>query len=913
MSTAFTLQLLHLSDGEAGLLAPTTAPNLAAMVDGFEEQYANTLILAGGDTFLPSPFLAAASDPSVTAALNAATGSTITGLAPIGAVDTAIHNLIGVEVSAIGNHEFDLGSNVFAGSIAAAGGFVGATYALVTANLDFTSDGALNPRFVNTVGDASIPTPEASSLNGRIAPAVVVTKGGEKIGILGATTQILETISSPSGAEVNGFPTGPGANGERDDMALLASQLQPIINEMIAEGIDKIILQSHLQNIANEKLLATLLTGVDIILAAGSNTRLGDANDAPVAFPGHAANFADTYPLVIDAADGGKTLIVNTDNEYTYLGRLKVGFDADGKVIVDNLDDDAAINGAYASTLENVAKAWNVDVADVEAIAFAEGTRGDKVRDLTDAVQAVISGKDGAVFGFTEVYLEGERLFVRGQETNLGSLTADANAFALREALGEDDGAVIVSLKNGGGIRAQIGTLSAPDPVDGSVDKLPPGANPAVGKDEGGVSQLDIENSLRFNNRLIAFDTTAGGLKAILEHGVASGAGRGQFPQIGGVAFSWDPDAPAGSRVSDIALLNGRGEKVFALFDDGVLQPGAPATITVVTLNFLANGGDGYPIKANGENFRYLLADGTLSAPIDETLAFTANEVTPPGSTTPVPVLGEQTALAEFLKAFHGTPDTAYDVADTPVSGDQRIQNTNFRDDTVLDDLNQVGTAGDDTLYGSADADVILATAGDDTIIRFGADDVLAVQGALRDGNGDGVITYGRNGILDVTGRDGRGDTISFIDGPAALRFLGTDGAGKSYYAEADVRPGGAREGAIGNDAFAGDRPDTKANLFFFDTALDLDWGFDTIRNFGAKDMIVTTSALRDDDGDGVIGFGADRRLDLVEAGEADGASEVAITGLNGRAVTKLFFNGSFETGGVEYFVYGLTDMPLSA
>ncbi len=42
-------------------------------------------------------------------------------------------------------------------------------------------------------------------------------------------------------------------------MDLLAAQLQPIIDEMIAEGVNKIILTSHLQQIANEQLLATKL------------------------------------------------------------------------------------------------------------------------------------------------------------------------------------------------------------------------------------------------------------------------------------------------------------------------------------------------------------------------------------------------------------------------------------------------------------------------------------------------------------------------------------------------------------------------------------------------------------------------------------------------------------------------------
>ncbi len=733
---AFTLQLLHLADGEAGLLAGSTAKNLAALADAFDDDYANTLILAGGDNWLPGPFLAAGTDLSVIPTLNAVSGSTIglTSNVPIAAVDIAIHNAIGVEVSAIGNHEFDLSSRVLRDSLRNADPdttnantterWVGANFASVSANLDFSGDPDLNAIYTNTVANGATPTPLASSLKGRIAPAVVVEKGGERIGIVGATTQILEAISSPSGTEVKGFPGGLGANGEFDDMALLASQLQPIIDELRAEGINKIILQAHLQNIANEKLLATLLKGVDIILAAGSNTRLGDDDDEAVDFPGHAANFADTYPLVIEDADGNNTLIVNTDNEYTYLGRLKVDFDSAGNVIVDNLDDDAAINGAYASTAENVAEAWGTTVDNLEATAFANGTKGDKVRDLTDAVGQVIAIKDGNVFGFTDVYLEGERAFVRSQETNLGSLSADANAYALRQAIGAADDEVIVSFKNGGGIRAQIGTLSAPDPVDGSVDKLPPPANAATGKPEGGVSQLDIENSLRFNNRLMAFDTTAAGIKAILEHGVAAGTLQGRFPQISGVAFSWDPDLPAGSRVSDIALVDGEGRS-YALYDNGVLQAGAPASITVVTLNFLANGGDGYPAKANGSNFRYLLDDGSLSGPVDESLDYTSPAViasnTPAGSA----LLGEQQAFGEFMQAFHGTQQTAFDEADTSVAFDERIQNLNFREDTVLADVDDAPVIVSDDLTPVLATNALFAT--------LGADDLLATdqEGAI--------------------------------------------------------------------------------------------------------------------------------------------------------------------------------------
>ena len=678
-NTTYTLQLLHFADAEAGLLASQTAPRLAALVDAFEDDFANSITLAGGDNFIPGPFMAAGTDPSLLDVLGVPGNR---GNIEIGALDLAIHNKIGVVASTLGNHEFDLGSNALAGAFRPSSGSPGADFVYLSANLDFSADSALKSHFVDTQATAGLE--EASSLKGKIAPSAIITEGGAKIGLVGATTQLLESISSPSGTKVK-----DNDSVRSDDMDLLAAQLQPVINDLIAQGVNKIILMAHLQVLANEKLLASKLSGVDIILAAGSNTRLGDVNDTAVAFAGHAATFADTYPLLIKDKDGRDTLVVNTDNEFTYLGRLVVDFDANGHIVVDSLD--GTINGAYAATDANVAKAWDVSEADLATTAFAQGTRGGEVKALTDAVQSVITAKDGNVYGFSDVYLEGERTAVRNQETNLGNLSADANGYALQQALGDAAAQTyVVSLKNGGGIRAQIGTLSAPK-ADGSVDKLPP---------EGGVSQLDVENSLRFNNQLMAFDTTPAGLKAILEHGVASLGSQGRFPQLGGVSFSYDPDLPSGSRVGDIALVS-EGYRV-NLYDNGTLLAGAPAHITVVTLNFLANGGDSYPIKANGENFRYVVEQTgggfALTAPVDEAKNFTAADTITAavGSNT---LLGEQAAFEAYMQAFHATEQTAYDQADTPAELDTRIQNLNVRSEDVLGSA----TAGAQLLNASID------------------------------------------------------------------------------------------------------------------------------------------------------------------------------------------------------------------
>lgn len=676
-SSVFTLQLLHFADAESAMLASQTAPRLAAMVDRFEDEYTNSITLAGGDNFIPGPFLAGGTDSSVIAALNKATGSSLPASAtvPIAAVDIALHNQIGVQASTIGNHEFDLGSRVLSDAVKATSTYKGAQFPHLSANLDFSGDSDLKSLYVDTVSAKGLET--AASLNGKIVPSAIIVENGARIGLVGATTQLIESLSSPSGTEVKGFPTGLGANGEVDDMNLLAQQLQPVIDDLLSQGVNKIILMAHLQQIVNEKSLATKLSGVDIILAAGSNTRLGDTNDQAVAFAGHDASFADTYPLVATDKSGGKTLIVNTDNEFTYLGRLVVDFDVEGRILMDSVTKNAAINGAYAATDANVAKAWGVQTNQLASTAYAEGTRAGSVKSLTTAVQEVITSKDGNVYGYSNVYMEGERIAVRNQETNLGSLSADANGYALEQALGaEAVQTFIVSIKNGGGIRAQIGAISAPK-SDGKVDKLPP---------EGGVSQLDVENSLRFDNKLMAFDTTPGGIKAILEHGVAALGSQGRFPQLGGVSFSYDPDLPAGSRVRDIALVD--GDVRVNLYQDGVALSGVPSKISIVTLNFLANGGDSYPMKAHGENFRYLMAQGNgtvaLSDPVPETLDYTATATIATYVTGGKTLLGEQKAFETYMKAFHATPQQAYSVAETPASLDTRIQNLNERSEDVL-------------------------------------------------------------------------------------------------------------------------------------------------------------------------------------------------------------------------------------
>jgi 2',3'-cyclic-nucleotide 2'-phosphodiesterase (5'-nucleotidase family) len=738
-TTAFSLQLLHYY-GESGLLGVQTAPIMGALIDKFGGQYANTLVLAEGDNYIPGPWLVGGSDPS----LNGVPGI---GTTALGRPDIAIMNAFGTNAAALGNHEFDLGSPVLSGAIAAAGtgttAWVGAQFPLITANLDFSADSSLKGLADATLGGTATNAfagKEASTIQGKIAPYTVITKGSEKIGIVGATTYDLLAKSSP-----NGTVPKDDANPATSDLQEVAAYIQAAVDALKALGINKIVMVDQLDDLNRNKALAPLVSGIDVMIAGGGHERLGDATDTAVAFNGHSADFVGTYPFVATGADGKTTLIVTTDTEYTYLGRLVVDFNANGEIIVPNLNP--TINGAYASTQASLQAAYGTTQTAQQIVASS--TIGTKVNAITSAINNVIISKDGNIFGYTKVYLEGDRAFGRAQEVNLGDISADANLFKTRTALGT--GAVIASLKNGGGLRSSIGSIGE------TGDKIPPTATSV--KPVGAISQLDIENALRFDNKLMVFDTTPQGLLNILNYAAGLAPGNGGYAQIGGVRFSYDPTKAVGKQVQDIAVYDLNDKLVAKIADNGVLLPEAPAKISVVTLNFTANGGDGYPIKTNADNFRYLLDNGTLSAAIDPTLDFTA------AATLPANALGEQKAFQDYLKAFYATPQTAYNVADTPATQDQRIQNLQVKaQDTVLPipvfQAPIAGTTSDDTINVSNGLNTIFTDGGNDLVDGsvskgdnriYGGDGNDELYAGLRD------RLFGENGddILDATAGKG--------------------------------------------------------------------------------------------------------------------------------------------------------------
>ncbi len=669
----YTLQILHAADMEGGGGDLLNAPAFVSIVDYLEDQSENSLFLSSGDLILPGPYMSAAGDSSLRLAIQQANEAML-GLEPgtlsnlregAGRVDLTLANLLEASAITLGNHEFDQGTSALADLIGTdirssdldGVRWLGAQFPYLSANLDFSADDSLSGLYTdetltNTAFASTIDDLEAAAAAPKIAPATIIEEGGEKIGIVAATTQILESISSTGGVQVEGT--------DSNDMELLAQQLQVYINELRDQGINKIILMSHLQQITLEEELAGLLDGVDIIMAGGSNALLADEDEA--LFPGTGQEPYDAYPILTQDKSGNDVVLINTDGGWRYVGQLTVEFDEAGNILTDSINDETST--IYTSTDATAAELWGSEEA-----AYAEGSKGAIAQDLVDAVSELVTEKDGIAFGSTDVYLQGERTFVRTEETNLGNLTADANLWYARQV----DDAVMVSIKNGGGIREPIGTTYAVG-SEGDYELRPPQANEEAGKESGEISQLDIESSLRFNNDLSILTLTRAQLLAVIEHAVSASdesSTPGQFAQVSGIQYSFDWTQEAGDRIQSAAIVDDNDKVVDVLVVNGKLVGDASATVKIVTLGFMADGGDSYPF---GD---FLELDESAVARVDLMDAGIGE-----GNATEAAAGTEQDAFAEYMLSQYS--DTAFAGVDTDKSEDQRIQNLAYKEDEVL-------------------------------------------------------------------------------------------------------------------------------------------------------------------------------------------------------------------------------------
>jgi 5'-nucleotidase len=255
---------------------------------------------------------------------------------------------------------------------------------------------------------------------------------------------------------------------------------------------------------------------------------------------GGGEDIRDAYPLTATDADGRTVPVVTVPGDYFDVGRLELQFNKAGEVV------------GSGGGLDPVTS----DLAQDRSI----------LRNVEQPVTDYVAGLAEQVVATSQVGLNGVRADVRSRETNVGNLMTDA-MLATGQALAGEFGVPEpqVALQNGGGIRN--------DSVIGPGD----------------ITVLDTFDIAPFTNFVAVIpDVSREDLVAAVEHGLSGlPAEVGSFGQWGGLRVEYSPSADPGSRVVNLTV----GDDT-PIVTNGTLVEGD--AITIVTIDFLASGQDGY-------------------------------------------------------------------------------------------------------------------------------------------------------------------------------------------------------------------------------------------------------------------------------------------------------------------------------
>jgi 5'-nucleotidase len=158
------------------------------------------------------------------------------------------------------------------------------------------------------------------------------------------------------------------------------------------------------------------------------------------------------------------------------------------------------------------------------------------------------------------------------------SLVGDVTADAMRVRYGTD-----FAMTNSGSLRAALTCPTADSPTDFCPPYTPPPFP---------ITRGQILTMLPFGNVAVTLSITGAQLRAMLENSVsAMPLPNGRFAQVSGLCFSYDISAAVGARVTSV---------VHQALDGSCTGPAvdltAGSSYTLATNDFMAAGGDGYPV-----------------------------------------------------------------------------------------------------------------------------------------------------------------------------------------------------------------------------------------------------------------------------------------------------------------------------
>ncbi len=504
-------------------------PRVVAALDALSNGRDNVLKLHAGDALTGTLYFNRAGEP--------------------GEPDAALMNLVCFDAFTLGNHEFDKGDTSLAEWLTLLHSGE-CKMPILSANVRFGAGSALNPSR----------SPVA------VSPYTVVERQGQKIGIVGLTTAVKTKVSSRP---------DPDTTFEEETRAA-----QEAIDALRGQGVDKIIVLSHIGYEQDKRLLAGL-SGVDVVVGGDSHSLLGPATLAQVGVGTPVGPYAET----LSNRDGEPVCLVQAWEYSQVVGELRVQFDEAGRVTQCAgtphvlIGDDFLVDGAPASPEDRAAflediersRVLRVTPPDAEAMnalaPYRESVQIFKDTVVAHAPQELCSRRVPGGPDTPDYSRSSQSCNERGSVIVHGGDVQQLVAHAYVEVADAHYGGADISLQSGGGVRIPL---------------------------EGAITAAQILEMLPFDGQLWRLEVTGAEVKAMVEEGLEAVLGpqrsSGAYPYTGGLRWDVDVRQPKGQRASHFEVYH-RPSRTWLPLDD-------VQRYRLFALTFNATGGDGYETLA---------------------------------------------------------------------------------------------------------------------------------------------------------------------------------------------------------------------------------------------------------------------------------------------------------------------------
>lgn len=461
-----------------------------------------------------------------------------------GEADAIAMNTVCFDAMTFGNHEFDTGD-------AGLSKFIGFL------NKD-------TKKCQTSLLSSNVSTSSTSAISGKFQPFTTVIRGGQKIGIVGVT------ISQKT------------KNASRPDATTLFSDevisTQNAIDTLTLQGVNKIIVMSHVGYEFDVTKLATKLRGVDVIVGGDSHTLLG-----PDSMKSFGLTPEGPYPTKLTDLNGQPVCVVQAW-QYSYVvGKLKVVFDSNGNV--------SSCNGSPMVLVGDSYKEGSTTATTADAAAYKKALTDSGVFRITTPLAETITAlkpfSDAKVaLGSVLVGKSSENLCLR-RVPGIGA-KSDVTRSSLGDTCNKDSGVIA----RGGDIQQLVAQafLLQGQTFGGADIALQNAGGVRIDIAAGDITVGKVYTLLPFKNVLVRISMTGQQVKDTVEDGIDSmlgnngGTGSGAYPYTAGLRFDVDITKAKGLRASNFEIQsNGQ----WVSFD-------VSKNYKVITNDFTAGGGDNY-------------------------------------------------------------------------------------------------------------------------------------------------------------------------------------------------------------------------------------------------------------------------------------------------------------------------------